>query len=982
MVLKENRGEAAEAMPAAALLDEKHQTLLDELASRLDGYWQRIKNEPQFNPVKQTAFEISRNLEAGVHSLDDLSHLIKILSDKALISRAGGIRSYIGEDMLSDDEASIEAFRRFVRQVAMPEGGERLSFAEFKARFEQPQFGIVFTAHPTFAISAAMRRLLVEMIETPAIVDSPDFQARLQPLPHKPDDTISLSDEQTQAQDALSHASRARQALHDVLLDEAREIYPDEWRDFTPHAVTLASWVGYDLDGRTDIRWHDSLRFRLIEKKEQLSRYLAHINEARAALDAQEGAASGHLDRAVNLIKREQQSLETAIGLFSAPLKTPDEISAAANYLTDGADAPLGAEIKPLLDEARAAYGAAKSEGAAAALGRLVAEINAAGLTTSNIHIRINAMQVHNAIRKPLGEGAVDLNSLVNLSKLDEMIMNTSTETVNFACLALERSTAVRQFMVMAQILKFIDGAAPIRLLIAECEHALTVLSALYFARLLDIEDKVDISPLFETERALERGAEIIKSLLKFDSYRAYVEKRGRLAIQTGFSDAGRFFGQIPAGLAIERMQRRIASILRDAGLRDIEVVIFNTHGESMGRGAHPGSLKERFDYVLSPYVRNAYWVKGLKIHHEVSFQGGDGYVFFGSDKLAKAVLSEFIMSGARDATKPDDLFYSKKDFSEDLFEHVKLYQSKLFENQNYQTSLGAFETNLLFMTGSRKTKRQFDGRQDNRVAAAKMRAIPHNALLQQLGFLANVVSGFGTALREDKEQFAKIHDQSARLQSLISMVVRARQLSSVKSLVAYATVFNDAFWVTRPIEDMEAPLKDPCLLLADLLRNDVRQDRIMHLATYLREDDIYLHDFLSALGQEEWQGQADGHERDEIVESDLLHAIRIALIMHIYLLGSRLPVFAARNDVTHKDIMNMVLSLQIDEAVATLREAYPRALPERSEYKVAEPASFMADEGSDFEELNDTLIDPMVRAFDLMRRVGVGLGHHYRAHG
>lgn len=983
MVLKEQAASSG-ATRGALLTGRGHQTLLDDFADRLNSYWQRIRLEPQFNPVKQLAFEISRSLEQGALSLDDLANLIKILSDRALMSRAETMRGYIGAEALSSEAAVIEGFRDYVRGVA--EGslgdGERLSFDAFRAFFERPQFGVVFTAHPTFAMPAAMRDLLVALIENPALEMSEGFQAKLAPLRHQPDKPVTLADEQRQVQAALKHAADARQVLHEVLLEEAERLYPDEWHQFLPNAATLNSWVGYDLDGRTDIRWHDSLLFRLIEKSTQMQRTLASIEAVLAEVPSSEETVRAELQAAVELIGQELALLEKAVALFSQELSTPQEISAAANFLTSEGGTVLGARLAPLLTPLLTARDAARDLSLKKRLVRLVTEVNATGLTTSSIHLRINAMQVHNGIRKPLGEGAVDLNSHVNLTKIDEMIRNAKVETVNFACIALERSTAVRQFMVISQILKHVDGDAPIRLLIAECEHALTVLSALYFAKLFDIEDSVDISPLFETERALERGADIIKQLLKFESYRDYVMKRGRLCIQTGFSDAGRFFGQIPAALAVERLQRRLASILRDAGLTDIEVVLFNTHGESMGRGAHPGSLKERFDYLLSPYVRNAFQKKGMRVYHEVSFQGGDGYVFFGSPALARATLSEFLTSGRRDGEPLNDAFYSRKDFREDLFEHVRLYQSKLFENNNYQTSLGAFETNLLFKTGSRKTKRQFDGRQDNRVAAAKMRAIPHNAILQQMGFLANVVSGFGTAIRDDKEQFARFYDASPRLQNLIGMIMRARQLSSVKSLVAYATVFNDAFWVTRPIEDMEAPLKGPCLLLADLLRNDVRHDRLMHLATYLREDDIYLHDLFTALGQEQWQGQADGHERAEIVESDMLHAIRIALIMHIYLLGGRLPVFSARNDVTHKDIMNMVLSLRISDAVAMLREAYPRALPERANYTVEEAASYMADEGSDFEELNDSLIDPMVRAYELMREVGVGLGHHYRAHG
>ena len=121
----------------------------------------------------------------------------------------------------------------------------------------------------------------------------------------------------------------------------------------------------------------------------------------------------------------------------------------------------------------------------------------------------------------------------------------------NFAALAIENSTAVRQFLIMAQILHHVDADAPIRMLVAECEQPTTVLAALYFAKLFGIDSKVDVSPLFETETALEHGGRFLDALLAEPAYRDYARVRGRVAIQTGFSDAGRFVGQIPAALAL-----------------------------------------------------------------------------------------------------------------------------------------------------------------------------------------------------------------------------------------------------------------------------------------------------------------------------------------------------------------------------------------------------------------------------------------------
>ena len=77
----------------------------------------------------------------------------------------------------------------------------------------------------------------------------------------------------------------------------------------------------------------------------------------------------------------------------------------------------------------------------------------------------------------------------------------------------------------------------------------------------------------------------------KNSHYKKYVMKRNKLAVQTGFSDAGRYLGQSAAVLSIENLQRKIAKLLHDNNLTKIKLLIFNTHGESIGRGGHPISL-------------------------------------------------------------------------------------------------------------------------------------------------------------------------------------------------------------------------------------------------------------------------------------------------------------------------------------------------------------------------------------------------------
>ena len=321
-----------------------------------------------------------------------------------------------------------------------------------------------------------------------------------------------------------------------------------------------------------------------------------------------------------------------------------------------------------------------------------------------------------------------DLFGRKALDEVQEIIEAVQPANVNFASLAIEKSSATRLFIAMAQILKHIDAEQPIRLLIAECENPVTVLTAIYLAKLFGVDDKVDICPLFETGHALDRSRRILDVLLSQPVYQKYARGRGRTSIQAGFSDAGRFMGQIPATLAIERLQGHFADIIDKHGLNDLQAVVFNTHGESMGRGNHQRGFSDRTLYALSPWARHQFAKRGIDLVHESSFQGGDGYVMFGTEKLATCVVNGILQAHttAKETLKKDDLFYEDISTSLDFYRNVKARQEALFDDSAYHITLSALGLSLLPTTGSRKAKRQFERRSDEERSLRKIRAIPH----------------------------------------------------------------------------------------------------------------------------------------------------------------------------------------------------------------------------------------------------------------
>ena len=922
-------------------------TLLAELDARLQALHSRTAETPLFNPVFQVGLELSRRIESGELPLSEVGALVAELECEGLLARATRLERLVAPLAPASNHARIALL------------ADAPDFASFAAKVRRPLLHVVFTAHPTFLLTRRQSAAVADAA-TSGTIDA----ANACLAPHERD-AITLDGEHADAMAAITRAQSARDAINRRLLSEARRRWPDQWRSLDPLLLRFASWVGYDMDGRTDISWSTSLRYRLSEKAERLGSYAALLADA-----------------APDLAKRLRRAGAFAAGMaarFAADLSDPAALSIAANALT--APHPdkltsLGGMIAEL--EVQAAQA---GDSAAESLLTAAAAMRADGLGMGWIHFRVNSSQLQNAIRRRIDPaGRLDLASQAALVRMRELLAEAKPLRANFAALAIENSTAVRQFLAMAQILHHVDADSPIRMLVAECEQPSTVLAALYFAKLFGIEGKVDVSPLFETESALEHGGRFLDALLAEPAYRAYAKLRGRVAVQTGFSDAGRFVGQIPAALAIERLQGRLSDAMVANGLSDVAALIFNTHGESMGRGAHPSSFSDRVAWPLSPWARRRFARGGVTLEPEVSFQGGDGYLFFGTPELALATLTRFIEASpaSTDPEAPTDPFYRRTDLSLDFYRAIRRIQQDYLHSRTYARAVTAFGLGLLNDTGSRKSRRQSDLAADRELSLRQIRAIPHNAVLQQLGYPVNVIAGFGTAAEGNFEALADLLTQSERGRQMVRLVRAANSLASIKTVAAFGELFNSAYWASRPYRGDETGVSESCLALAEYLTTDDRTGVFRRLASRLRVDALKLHRLLDLIPDE---APLAGREHTRRMLG-VLQALRLALFQHMFLKAVSVPAFSRANDISRDDVLEMVFTLRIDEAVAQMRRAFPVSFPQITDFSVGEPTDYPDDAATGYEAIHRDFIDPIAQAQDLALRITTAIANVFGAHG
>jgi phosphoenolpyruvate carboxylase len=911
----------------------------------------RSADEPDVNPVRALAYDVSRRLESGETTVDVVASAAKSVCDAALRRRAARLAAYAQPVDLA-------------AALARAAGGDAARLKELAGR---PRAGVVFTAHPTFAMSERLRTALA------ALADDPEDAAAgavLAEAAHAPDPDITVETEHRETQGAIARAQDALREAHRAVLEHLRDLDPGGWRSFTPRLATLASWVGYDFDGRTDIHWSDTIRFRIVEKATQLRRYEA---AGRAV-----GGASEPLAAFIGAVARAAARAEEEAARFAGVAGDPAATVDAANGLTRADDRRLvsAAPLIGMLDAAIAEAGDAEVE----AIWLLRADVASFGLGSAEVHLRVNASQVRNAARADFDIDP-DVAGLgrVALSRAAEYAEAMELQRISFASVYLEQATARRQLMLAAQIRKHVDADAPIRFLIAETESPVTVLAAIALARRYGVADGVDISPLFETPEGLEGGGRLMEQLIDEPAYLAYARARGRAAIQIGFSDSGRYMGQLAAGFAAERLQILLARALARRDIRDLEVVVFNTHGESMGRGAHPGGMAERLRYVLTPWTAARFARERIRLTHETSFQGGDGLLHFGTGALAARAVSVVIAERLSPAEPSEaDGFYADLNFSWDFYRALKSWHERLREHPDYAAVLAGLGRNLLFKTGSRPVKRSGPASPDAPTRA--LRAIPHNAILQQFAAPANIACGVGRAADIDPDRFLDLAERSERAAAALGMAGVARGLMSLAVLRAYAGLFDPTFWSARAFHGSEPELRAPAAALADRLKAQRRTGAYARLANLFAAD---LTRFDELGERVPGLSAARASRAAEQEDLELLHGLRLALLMEACLLAARLPPFADRFDVTREGLIDLVLDGEIEEAAGLLDLIFPAGgEAETKLVGVDEPTDGLGDAARGYAETHRRIVSPLRRLLRAAREIGVGVSHAYDAYG
>ena len=965
----------ADAAPDAERRPGGAEGLEQELLRLIEESREQAAEDPFRNPVLAVTLAITRRFDRGEIGEDDLDALFPRLRAQSLGARAERLRAYVGLDHDAGAAPDTRMAARLVAAVPERQG----AFETFRDLVSRTGFAVVFTAHPTFGMPRAVAALIAEAASEADAAARTPLVARAADLSTRPDPKISLDDEFEQACAAANHGRTALDAFNAALLDAARARWPDRWTELVPKPFAIASWVGCDTDGRTDIGWWDTLRYRLESKRMQLDRVMRHLPQLPATKVVRD--LTGNALAAVN------RQLAVAPRLGTKPsLEAVHRFALALIIERERAQTDSSAILAGLAG----AVGGVESEADKRSIALLRSGIATHGLSNALPHFRLNASQIHNAVRRVTdleGEPTDAAQRRSHLATIHALLNDVQAVDVDFGALAAERASAARLMMTITQILKHVDGTHPVRFLIAETETGYTLLAALWLARHYGISDKVEITPLFETASALEQGVRVLDDALRNPHWRAYLKRIGRLTVQFGYSDSGRYVGQLAASFWIERLRLRITELMVQNDLTGVELAIFDTHGESIGRGAHPTSLRDRLAYLAPEDARRRNRAAGIRVRLESSFQGSDGYLMFGTLPLAQATVeriaehvfaldvadddsfADYVLSDpASGADETDDPIYAEPDFAAEFFTVVRQDMEALVDDPGYAALLGTFGPSLLDRTGSRPVARQTDGGGPTMITHPRqMRAIPNNAILQQLGFLANSLHGVGRAAGRTPDLFRDMRRDSVRFSRAFRLAQHASNVSDLDVLRAYIDTLDPAVWLERARRTQRDGRREELVVIANALDRLRLAPDLRHLFGRLTCDWLSLRAAAPDLGRMS-------------VRLTLLHAIRLALIHRIWFLAVHIPGFRPQSGVSREALIERFLRLDIDGCLTLLEDIFPVTPDPTLGLNFGEPAG-PRDVGT-YETEHRTLFEPIRRSFLRVREISGMIQHEVGAFG
>ena len=148
--------------------------------------------------------------------------------------------------------------------------------------------------------------------------------------------------------------------------------------------------------------------------------------------------------------------------------------------------------------------------------------------------------------------------------------------------------------------------------------------------------------------------------------------------------------------------------------------------------------------------------------------------------------------------------------------------------------------------------------------------------------------------------------------------VLKAKSILSLNTLLAYCNILDPGFWIDQAYHEKQILNRFAYRKIGDYLRNDKRASKIKQLIWRLRDDLMDL--YVVTEKAEKTNIRTSGKER---VNLDILHSLRIALIINSLVIICKIPKLSTSNKFTNSDILSYGLLLDFNNVIKIIRSAF-----------------------------------------------------------
>jgi phosphoenolpyruvate carboxylase len=393
--------------------------------------------------------------------------------------------------------------------------------------------------------------------------------------------------------------------------DELARQFPE--KDFTLRRVLeFGSWVGGDQDGNPFVRpetlgtaldlHRDLILRRHLDSALSLAEYLSQSVRLAAISEELEHSIERYewlLPDTVRKFSNQERNepYRRKMLLVAARLRhTLEDPTSAATYES-------ASELKEdLLVVRRSLLRHGGERVAEGGLRDFIRQVDVFGFHLARLDVRQESSRIAQTVAELLpGEDYQSLDEAGKVELLQRLLREPGNEAPSEE-LSDESRDVLETF---DQIKRAEDSAeSPVEtFVLSMARGASDVLGVQFLARratLLELdgegrctENRLNVSPLFETIDDLEEAPEVLRRLLEDAFYRSALEKRGDLQeIMLGYSDSGKDAGYVASNWALYKAQRALSAVAKEYG---VKLRLFHGRGGTVGRGGGPS-----YDAILA----------------------------------------------------------------------------------------------------------------------------------------------------------------------------------------------------------------------------------------------------------------------------------------------------------------------------------------------------------------------------------------------